>query len=102
MGDRLATTDMGRKEGTQGPSFPLTRGKLGPHLTLVCQKVINEDYTDDRRVSLYFTMVRPFSFQNCPFIWGIWIPCNTWLILGPTGVLNPNGNSVVSTVLRGH
>jgi len=32
--------------------------------------------TDDRRVSLYFTMVRPFSIQNCPFPWGIWTPCN--------------------------
>jgi len=26
--------------------------------------------TDDRRVSLYFTMGRPFSPQNCPFPWG--------------------------------
>jgi len=26
--------------------------------------------TDDRRVSLYFTMGRPFPSQNCPFPWG--------------------------------
>jgi len=30
--------------------------------------------TDDRRVSLYFTMGRPFSPQNCPFSLGIWTP----------------------------
>jgi len=33
--------------------------------------------TDDRRMSLYFTMgrqFRPFSPQNCPFPWGIWTP----------------------------
>jgi len=28
--------------------------------------------TDDCRVSLYFTMGRPFLPQNCPFPWGIW------------------------------
>ena len=30
MGDRLATTDMGRKEGAP---VPLPGGELGPHLT---------------------------------------------------------------------
>ena len=30
--------------------------------------------TDDRRVSLYFTLGRTFSLQNCAFPRGIWIP----------------------------
>jgi len=30
MGDRLATIDMGRKEGA---AVPLSGGELGPHLT---------------------------------------------------------------------
>jgi len=30
MGDRLATTDMGRK---MGAAVPLSAGELGPHLT---------------------------------------------------------------------
>ena len=39
--------------------------------------------TTDYRVSLYFTMVRPFLPQNCPFPRRIWTPCNMWF-LGPT------------------
>jgi len=41
-------------------------------------------HTDDRRVSLYFTMGCPFPStpKNCPFPWGIWTPSNTWF-LGP-------------------
>jgi len=31
---------------------------------------------------------------------GIWTPCNTWF-LGPTRILNPNGNSVASAVFAG-
>ena len=56
--------------------------------------------THDHRVSVYFTMVRLFPLQNCPFPWGIWTPCNTWL-LGPTQVLNPNGNSITSAIFAG-
>jgi len=56
--------------------------------------------TDDRRVSLYFTKFRPFPPQNCPSPWRDLDPCNTWF-LWPTRVLNPNGNSIASTVLQG-
>jgi len=49
---------------------------------------------------LYFTMVRLFPPQNCPFPWGIWAPCNTWFI-GPNRILNPNGNSIASAVFAG-
>jgi len=38
--------------------------------------------------------------QNWPFAMGIWTPCNTWF-LGPTRVLNPNGNSIALAVLQG-
>jgi len=49
------------------------------------------------RVSLCFTMGRPFSPQNCPFPRGIWTPYNT-LFPGPTQVLNPNGSSIGAAV----
>jgi len=49
------------------------------------------------RVSLYFTMGRPFPPQNCPFAWGIWTPSNTWF-LGPTRVHNPNGTLIGSAI----
>ena len=56
--------------------------------------------TGDRRVSLYFTMRRPFPPQNCPFPWGSRPPSNTWF-LGPTRVQNPNGISIGSAVFAG-
>jgi len=56
--------------------------------------------TDDRRVSLYFTMGRPFNPQNCPFPWGIWTPSNTWF-LWPTRFLNLNGISIGTAVFAG-
>jgi len=58
--------------------------------------------TGDHRVSLYlyFTKVRPFPHQNCPFPWGSAPPSNTWFSK-PTRVLNPNGISIASAVLAG-
>jgi len=47
--------------------------------------------------SLYFKTGRPFSPQNCPFLWGISTLSNTWF-LRPTWVLNPNGISISSAV----
>jgi len=44
-----------------GPSEP-TNQTASPSVSCFC--------TDDRRVSLYFTMGRPFPPQNCPFPWG--------------------------------
>ena len=57
-------------------------------------------YTDDRRVSLYFTIRRPPSQKYRHFPWGIWTPSNTWFP-GPTRVLNPNGISIGSAVFAG-
>jgi len=41
-----------------------------------------------------------FSLRIVTSSSGIWIPCNTWF-LGPTRVLNPNGNSIASVVFVG-
>jgi len=41
-----------------------------------------------------------FPFKIAPSHGGIRTPCNTWF-LGPTRVLNPNGNSIASAVLQG-
>ena len=56
--------------------------------------------TDDRRVSLYCTMGRPFPSQNCPFPWGCGLPSNTWFP-EPTRVFNPNSISIGSAVFAG-
>jgi len=57
--------------------------------------------TDDRRVSLYFTMGRPFSpLKIAPSHEGSGPPSNTWFP-GPTLVLNPNYISIGSAVLTG-
>jgi len=56
--------------------------------------------TGDRRVSLYFTMGRPFSPKNLPLPMGIWTPSNT-CFPGPTQVLNPNGSSIGAAVFEG-
>jgi len=57
---------------------------------------------DDRRVSLYFTMRRPFAAQYYLFPFGIWTPSGrpTWF-LGPTRVLNPNGISICAAIFAG-
>jgi len=58
-------------------------------------------YTDDRRVSLYFTMGRPFSPKNLPLpMGGSGPPSNTWFP-GPTQVLNPKGSSIGAAVFAG-
>jgi len=57
--------------------------------------------TDDRRVSLYFTMGRPFSPQNLPLPMGGSGPLsNTWFP-GPTQVLNLKGSSIGTAVFAG-
>ena len=56
--------------------------------------------TDDRRVSLYFSMGRPFPPNNCRFPWGIWTPSNTWF-LRPTRVLNQTAPRSVQPFLQG-
>jgi len=54
--------------------------------------------TDDRWVSLYFIMVRPFSPKNLPLpMGGSGPPSNTWFP-GPTQVLNRNGSSIGAAV----
>jgi len=56
--------------------------------------------TDDRRVSLYFTMGRPFPPRNCFFPWGIWTPSNTWH-LGPPESLTQTASWLVQPFLQG-
>jgi len=41
-----------------------------------------------------------FAIKIVPFHVGIWTSCNTWFI-GPTRVLNANGNLIVSAVFAG-
>jgi len=56
---------------------------------------------DDRRVSLYLTMGRPFPLKILPIsIGGSGAPSNTWFS-GLTRVLNPNGISIGSAVFVG-
>jgi len=58
--------------------------------------------TDDRRVSLYFTMGRPFPLpqKNAPSHGRSGSPYNAWYA-GPTRVLNPSGISIDSAVFAG-
>jgi len=57
--------------------------------------------TDNRRVSLYFTMGRPFSPPKfAPSHGGIWTPSNT-RFPGPTQVLNAKGSSIAAAVFAG-
>jgi len=57
--------------------------------------------THERRVSLYFTMGRPFSPKKLPLpMGGSGLPSNTWFP-GPTQVLNPNGSSIGAAVFAG-
>ena len=56
--------------------------------------------TDDRGVSVLFTMVCLFPLKIAPSRLGIWTSCNTWFI-GPTQVQNANGNLIVSAVFAG-
>ena len=53
--------------------------------------------TDDRRVSLYFTMGRPFPLKIALSPRGSGAPSNAWFS-GPTRVLNPNCISIGSGV----
>jgi len=74
-------------------SCPLTCGHLDPHLihgslgqpessTQTVSRCIQPFCTVDRRVSVYFTIGRPFPPYNCPFPWG---DLNLHLIHGPLG-----------------
>jgi len=57
--------------------------------------------TDDCRVSLFFTMGRPFSPKNLLLpMGGSGPPSNTWFPR-PTQVLNPNGSSIGAAVFAG-
>jgi len=90
------------------PTFPLPMGDLEPHLTddslrpfeLTTQRAsqsLSHFCTDDRRVSPYFTMRRPFPVKIARAHGGPEPPSNTWF-LGPTRVLNPIGISIGSAV----
>jgi len=57
-------------------------------------------YTDDRRVSLYFAMGRPFPLKIAHYHGGSGPPSNTWFP-GSNRVLNPRGISIGSAVFAG-
>jgi len=75
----------------------LTHDSLGPAepTTQTASRSVQPFCTDDCRVSLYFTMGRPFPPQNCPFPWG---SEPTYMVPGPISALNPNGISITSAV----
>jgi len=82
-----------------GELYPhVIRGSLGPPdpTSKTASRSVHRFCTNDRRVCLDFTMVLP-SPQNCPSLWGIWTPSNTWFH-GPTRVINPNDISIGSAV----
>ena len=56
---------------------------------------------DDHRVSLYFTMGRPFHPQNCPFPLGIWVPHPIHGTLGPPKSSTQIASSSVQPFLQG-
>jgi len=56
--------------------------------------------TDDRGVSLLFTIICLFPLKIAPSHVGICTSFNTWFI-GPTRVRNANGNLIVSAVFAG-
>ena len=104
----------GRKslDFTMGAPCPLNcpypRGS-GPHLTqdsmdpsdpTTLLDHFSRFSTDDRRVSLYFTMVCPFPSKSPLLMGGSGSPSNTWFP-GPTWVLNPNGTTNDSHKVKG-
>jgi len=85
--------------GTLNPG----ESKLSAHASPQSKRHLNRFSrlcTDDRGVSLLFTMVCLFPLKIVPSHVGIWTSCNTWFI-GPTQVRNANGNLIVSAVFAG-
>jgi len=90
------------------PPHKLTRGKfsndsercsLAPReLTMSCSNQLYSAVKD--RITLYFTMGRPFSPSKLPLPMGIWTPSSTWF-LEPTRAHNPNGILIGSAVFAG-
>jgi len=84
------------------PELPLPMGDLDHtspqpkrHLDRFCYLC-----TDDRGVSLYFTVVCLFSLKIAPSHVGIWTSFNMWFI-DPTWVRNANANLIVSAIFAG-
>jgi len=77
---------------------------LTVHLSPQCERHLHQFSrrfrTGDCRVSLYFTMGRPFPLTIAPLHGGSGPPSNTWFP-GPTRVLNPNGISIGSAIFAG-
>jgi len=75
----------------------VTHDAFGPcESTTRCSRL----HTDDRGVSLSFTMVCLFSLKIAPSHVGIWTAFNTWSI-DPTRVRYANGNLIVAAVFAG-
>jgi len=88
---------------SHGRSEPPSNTRFPGHIRAYNPKGISTSSAisaDDRRVSLYFTMGRPFPLKIAPSHGGSGPPSNTWF-RGPTRVLNPNCISIGSTVFAG-
>jgi len=81
---------------------PIQHDSYGPSepTTQMASLSVHRLCTDDRRLSLYFTMGRPFSLKNLPLPMGGSAP---HLIHGSPGppVFNPNGSSIGAAILAG-
>ena len=91
------------------PELPFPMRGSGPHLThdslraqnpkgtSICSAVFAQLIAECLYTLQWFTR---FCLKIAHSHGGIWTPCNTWF-LGPTRILNPNGNSVASAVFAG-
>jgi len=102
------------------PELPLPMGGLDPHLTQFLGPMRAKNPNGTSIVSAVFAQMTaecPYTLEwfacslsklplpmgdwtPCNTPWRIWTPCNT-RFLGPTRVLNPNGNSIVSAIFAG-
>jgi len=109
------TTALYSSMGALSPEkLPLPMGASGPPSntlffgpsetkTQMAPQLFQPFWTDNRRISLYFTMGRHFPPSKLPLPmgeWWRWPPSNTWF-LQPTRVLNPNNISIGSAVFAG-
>ena len=88
-----------RPSALQGPTCNTSYAHAGPRPKLHLDG-FSRFCTDDRRLSLYFTMGRPFPPQNFPFPWGIWtaiLYMVPWVHPSP----QPKGISIGAAVFAG-
>jgi len=100
------STPESRGDKTQGvPSTSKSRGDMSPCPPTDLRPCLDQFRlfirfcTDNRTVSLYFTMGRPFPLKIAPSQ-GDLDPSNTWF-LELTRALNPNGTSIGAAIFAG-